>query len=324
MSKNTLISLVIPVFNEEAALPAFFARIEKVFTRHAELTLEMIFVNDGSSDGTQSYLRDKQGSDSRIVIVELSRQFGKEAALSAGLATATGDAVIPLDADLQDPPELIPRMIAKWREGYDVVLGRRVQRKDDSWAKRISASWYYRVHNMVADRPLPENAGDFRLMDRCVVDALNTLPESCRFMKGLFAWVGFRTTSIDFARQPRVAGTRKFTAWRLWNFAMDGTTNFSTAPLRIWTYLGFMLAFSAFVFAVFIALRVLISGVDVPGYASIMVTIIFLGGIQLIGMGILGEYLGRNYIESKRRPVFLVKKIYHAQALSSYVNDEII
>lgn len=306
------LSLVIPVFNEEAVIAALLERIEKVFAERREITLEMVFVNDGSDDGTLACLLEKQRNDPRIVIVDLSRNFGKEAALSAGLQTARGGAVVPLDADLQDPPELIPAMLAKWREGYDVVLGRRAQRTTDFWAKRLSARWFYRIHNMFAELKLRENVGDFRLMDRGVVDALNTLPESCRFMKGLFAWAGFRTACIDYIRPARAAGTSKFNAWRLWNFALDGITSFSTAPLRIWTYIGLALAFAAFCFAVSIVLRVLISGVDVPGYASLMTAITFFGGLQLIGIGILGEYLGRTYIESKRRPVFLVRKTYRS------------
>ncbi|MCD7983523.1 MAG: glycosyltransferase family 2 protein [Desulfovibrio sp.] len=310
VNKTPLLSLIVPVFNEEAAISLFLERVENVFREHKDVTLEIVFVNDGSSDGTLANLLEKRRHDPRIVVVDLSRNFGKEAALSAGLQTARGSVVVPLDVDLQDPPELIPAMVAKWREGYEVVVGRRTRRDADSWAKRISARWFYRVHNIFADQKLPENVGDFRLMDRSVVDALNALPESCRFMKGLFAWVGFRTTCIDYARPARVAGESKFNAWRLWNFALDGITSFSTVPLRIWTYMGFVLAFTAFVFAVLIFLRVLISGVDVPGYASLMVVIIFFGGLQLIGIGILGEYLGRNYIESKRRPVFLIRKIY--------------
>lgn len=307
-----VLSLVVPVFNEEAVIPLLLERIDGVFAQHAEIMLEIIFINDGSNDGTLACLLEKQRNDPRIVVVDLSRNFGKEAALSAGLQATTGAAVVPLDADLQDPPELIPAMLAKWREGYEVVLGRRTQRDEDFWGRRIAARWFYRLHNIFSALKLPENVGDFRLLDRGVVDALNTLPESCRFMKGLFAWVGFRTTHIDYVRPGRAAGTSKFNAWRLWNFALDGITSFSTIPLRIWTYVGFALAFTALGFAVSLLLRVLISGVDVPGYASLMIAVVFFGGLQLIGIGILGEYVGRNYTESKRRPAFVVRKTYHA------------
>lgn len=304
------LSLVIPVFNEAATLDAFIARITDVFRDQALIALEIVFVNDGSTDATLEVLLERQKSDSRIRIVDLSRNFGKEAALTAGLQTATGQAVVPIDADLQDPPEVILEMIARWREGYEVVLGHRVSRKTDSWAKQTSANWFYRLHNRIAEQHLPENVGDFRLMDRCVVDALQTLPESRRFMKGLFAWVGFRSTYVDYERPERVAGTTKFNGWRLWNFALEGITSFSTEPLRIWTYLGLFVSLISFSFAIFIVLRTLISGVDLPGYASLMVAVTFLGGLQLIGIGVLGEYLGRTYIESKRRPVYLVRRVY--------------
>ena len=221
--------------------------------------------------------------------------------------------IVPVDVDLQDPPELILEMIAKWREGYEVVLGRRINRDSDTWSKRASAKWFYRIHNKIASPMLPENVGDFRLMDRCVVEALKELPESCRFMKGLFAWVGFRTAYIDYARPVRVAGTNKFGGWKLWKLAVEGITSFSTYPLHIWTYLGFLVSFVSLMFGIFIAMKVLIHGIDVPGYASIMVAITFLGGLQLIGIGVIGEYLSRTYMESKRRPVFLIRQIYESE-----------
>jgi glycosyltransferase involved in cell wall biosynthesis len=255
----------------------------------------------------------RQSTDPRIRIVDLSRNFGKEAALTAGLEAVTGQVVVPIDVDLQDPPEVILEMIARWREGYEVVLGHRVSRRNDSWAKQTSANWFYRLHNKISDQPLPENVGDFRLMDRCVVEALQTLPESRRFMKGLFAWVGFRTTHVDYERPERVAGESKFNGWRLWNFALEGITSFSTDPLKVWTYLGMCVSLVSFSFAIFIVLRTLFTGVDVPGYASLMVAVTFLGGLQLIGIGVLGEYLGRTYIESKRRPVYLVRRVYDAK-----------
>ncbi|WP_241160188.1 glycosyltransferase family 2 protein [Desulfovibrio sp. ZJ369] len=308
-----LLSLVIPVCNEEDAIPVFLKKINEVFENQKAILLEMVFVNDGSQDRTLKCLLEQQKKDARIVIIDLSRNFGKEAALSAGLKFAGGRVVVPLDVDLQDPPELIPVMLEEWRKGYEVVLARRVKRQEDSWAKRVSAGCFYRIHNTFAMQKLPENVGDFRLMDKSVVDALNSLPESCRFMKGIFAWVGFRRTCIDYARPARVAGHTKFSAWRLWNFALEGITSFSTIPLRIWLYLGASIAFLDFCYGLFILMRTLIFGVDVPGYASLLVTMLFLGGLQLIGIGILGEYLGRNYLESKHRPIFLVRKIYREQ-----------
>ncbi|MES2535661.1 MAG: glycosyltransferase family 2 protein [Pseudomonadota bacterium] len=304
------LSLVVPVFNEVDTVGLFIEKVSAVFKSEFLVQVDIVFVNDGSTDGTLERLLAYQKTDSRLTIVDLSRNFGKEAALTAGLQTAKGQVVIPIDVDLQDPPEIILEMIARWREGYEVVLGRRINRDSDSWAKRASANWFYRIHNKIANPTLPKNVGDFRLMDRCVVDALKTLPESHRFMKGLFAWVGFRTTCVDYARPERVTGTSKFNGWKLWNFALEGVTSFSTDPLRVWTYLGFAVSLVSFLFAMFIALKVLIHGVDVPGYASLMVAVTFLGGLHLMGIGVIGEYLGRTYIETKRRPVFLVRRLY--------------
>jgi glycosyltransferase involved in cell wall biosynthesis len=304
------LSLVVPVYNEVETVALFVERVQSVFSDPATILVEYIFVNDGSTDATLETLLLLQRRTPGIKVVDLSRNFGKEAALSAGLRCATGQVVVPIDVDLQDPPELVLEMIDKWREGYEVVLGRRVDRTSDSWAKRASANWFYRIHNKIADPAIPENVGDFRLMDRQVVDALNELPESRRFMKGLFAWVGFRTACINYSRPERIAGASKFNGWRLWNFALEGITSFSTDPLKIWTYLGIAVSLGSFLFATLIVLKVVFSGIDVPGYASIMVAVTFLGGLQLIGIGVLGEYLGRTYLESKRRPVYLVRRIY--------------
>ena len=309
------LSLVVPVFNEAETISPFVDRVIDVFRDEVAIELEFVFVNDGSTDATLESLLARQRSEPRIRIVDLTRNFGKEAALTAGLETASGRIVVPMDVDLQDPPEIILQMIEKWRCGFEVVLGRRINRDSDSWAKRASAAWFYRTHNRLASPGLPENVGDFRLMDQCVVEALKQLPESRRFMKGLFAWVGFKTAFVDYARPPRVAGTTKFNGWRLWNFALEGVTSFSTAPLRIWTYLGLVASVMAFGYAAYIAIRVLVEGVDVPGYASLMVAVTFFGGLQLMGIGILGEYLGRTYIESKRRPIFLVRRVYESKAI---------
>ncbi len=250
------------------------------------------------------------GGGGDLKIVDLSRNFGKEAALSAGLQVASGHVVVPIDVDLQDPPELIPEMIELWRTGYEVVLARRSCRKSDGWAKRTSANFFYRIHNKVAKPRLPVNVGDFRLMDRCVIDSLLQLPESNRFMKGLFAWVGFRTTYIEYSRPERRAGESKFNGWRLWNFALEGITSFSTAPLRVWFYIGLFVSSMSLFYGLYILLRVLLLGIVIPGYASLIITITFLGGLQLIGIGVIGEYLGRTYLESKRRPIFLIRHIY--------------
>ena len=301
------LSLVVPVYNEAETVALFIERVNQVFLDNPSIQIEIVFVNDGSSDATLQNLLECQSRDHRVRIVDLSRNFGKEAALSAGLEFAEGQVVVPIDVDLQDPPELIPDMIAKWREGYDVVLGKRMDRDTDSWAKRVSADWFYRIHNWISEPLIPENVGDFRLMDRAVVDVLKRLPESRRFMKGLFAWVGFRTAAVEYMRS---AGTTKFNGWRLWNLALEGLTSFSTVPLRIWTYLGSLVALASFLYGIYIALRIAVYGVEVPGYASVFVAVTFLGGLQLVGIGVIGEYLGRTYLESKRRPTFLVRRIY--------------
>jgi len=313
LEKRLRICLVIPVFNEAETVDIFIDEVNKVFLQDPVITVNFVFINDGSTDSTLDILLTRLKQDSRISIVDLSRNFGKEAALTAGLHAAEGDVIVPIDVDLQDPPELISAMVAKWRAGYEVVLARRINRDSDFWIKRTSANWFYRIHNKISYPKLPENVGDFRLMDRCVVDALKELPESCRFMKGLFAWLGFRTTYIDYTRSERIAGITKFNGWKLWNFALEGITSFSTYPLRIWTYLGFSVSFISFIFVVFIMTRVVFYGVDVPGYASLMVAVTFLGGLQLIGIGVIGEYLGRTYIESKRRPTFLIRRVYQAK-----------
>jgi polyisoprenyl-phosphate glycosyltransferase len=314
------VSLVIPMYNEAPALDILFARLDRALprpdARHPHsYVFEIVCVNDGSRDDTLDRLKHIASKRSDLVVVDLSRNFGKEAALSAGLAIASGDALIPIDADLQDPPELIASLLEKWREGYEVVLARRSDRSTDSAAKRWTAQSFYRVHNAVSDVEIPPDVGDFRLMDRVVVDALNALPESRRFMKGLFAWVGFKTTSIDYARESRSAGETKFNAWKLWNFAIEGIAGFSISPLKIWTYLGALVAVAAMGWGGWIAIRTLAFGVDVPGYASLLVAVLFLGGLQLIGIGMIGEYLGRAFIESKRRPAYLVREVIRSHGL---------
>lgn len=307
---SVTLSLIVPVYNERETVGLFLERIADVFGHIPPIFLEIVFVNDGSSDGTLECLLRHQQNNPAIRIVDFSRNFGKEAALTAGLKASTGQIVVPIDVDLQDPPELILAMIAKWREGFDVILAHRTNRISDSWLKRTTAAYFYRIHNWMSEPHIPENVGDFRLMDRAVVDALNELPESRRFMKGLFAWVGFRTASVEYERPARIAGTTKFNGWSLWNFALEGLTSFSTYPLRVWTYIGGLVALISFAFALSIAIRVLVLGVDVPGYASMIVAVTLLGGLQLVGIGVIGEYLGRTYLESKCRPIYLVRRIY--------------
>ncbi len=305
-----LVSVVVPCFNEEAGITAFYAALSTSLSTVAEVNWEILCVDDGSADGTLAALLALAAQDPRMKIVELSRNFGKEAALTAGLDAARGDAVIPLDADLQDPPHLIGVMIEAWQAGAEVVQARRIDRSHDSLMKRQTAAWFYRLHNRLSKTKIPENVGDFRLMDRVVVNALKQLPERQRFMKGLFAWVGFRTVTIDYARAERASGTTKFSGFALWNFALEGFTSFSTAPLKIWTYLGGISAVTTFAYGIYIVLRTVFFGIDVPGYASLLVAVLFFGSVQLISIGLLGEYIGRIYVETKQRPAYIIRKVY--------------
>jgi glycosyltransferase involved in cell wall biosynthesis len=304
-----LLSMVVPFFNEAETIAGFRAALLPVLESIPGTAWEIICVDDGSTDATLPALI-VLAADPRFKIIELSRNFGKEAALTAGLDAARGDAVIPIDADLQDPPELIPEMIAAWRNGAEVVLARRADRSADGMMKRKTAAWFYRLHNRLSKTKIPENVGDFRLMDRVVVEALKQLPERQRFMKGLFAWVGFRTVTIDYVRASRAAGATKFSAFALWNFALEGLTSFSTAPLKIWTYLGAVGALLTFVYAIFIILYAIIHGTGVPGYASLLVAVLFFGSVQLMSVGLLGEYIGRIYLETKQRPAYIIRKTH--------------
>lgn len=304
---NDLVSIVVPFHNESETIGIFHQAITGVLTDLSAFRFEVICVDDGSHDDTLVQLQQIALQDKRFVVIELSRNFGKEAALTAGIDAARGDAVIPIDADLQDPPELISTLITAWQQGADVVLARRTDRNADSFAKRKSAEWFYRIHNYISQVKIPENVGDFRLMNRASIDALRQLPERQRFMKGLFSWVGFRTITVDYARNERSAGETKFSGWKLWNLALEGITGFSTAPLKMWMYLGFFGSLVTLGYGLFIILRTLIHGVDIPGYASLLVAVLFFGSLQLVGIGVLGEYIGRIYIETKKRPTYIVR-----------------
>ena len=314
---NIELSIIVPCYNESEVVENFFSAMvgNNGILNNLGLNCELVFINDGSKDNTLELLkaqkeiyRNKSNLD--IKIVNLSRNFGKEAAMSAGFSVASGEAIVPMDADLQDPPELIAKFVELWRQGYDVVLAKRNDRQEDSFAKRFSSSLFYKLNNKISDVKLPDNVGDFRLFTRKVLNAINSLPENQRFMKGIFAWVGFRSITIEYKRPQRIAGSSKFNGWKLWNFALQGITGFGTLPLRIWTYIGFIVSFFAFIYASFLILRTLIMGIDLPGYASLVVIVLFLGGLQLMGVGILGEYVGRIYMESKRRPPFIIDEIY--------------
>ena len=305
------LSLIIPVKDEEEAIPVFLSRVVLLLEKlsdPAARSFELLFIDDGSSDRTLEVIRAAAARDPRVRGLSLSRNFGKEAALSAGLDHSRGLAVIPLDVDLQDPPEAIAPMLAKWREGNDVVYGVRDNRESDSLPKRLTADLYYRAHNRLSSDKIPEHAGDFRLLDRRVVDVIIAMPERNRFMKGLFAWAGFRSAAVLYHREERKVGTTKFNYWKLWTLAIDGITSASTVPLRVWSYVGGTVALGALAYAIVIIIRTLLSGIQVPGYASLMVAILFLGGLQLLSLGVLGEYVGRILTEVKHRPLYVLRE----------------
>ncbi|ACK72821.1 glycosyl transferase family 2 [Gloeothece citriformis PCC 7424] len=301
------LSVVVPLYNEELNIDTLFDRLLSTLNE-LHLTYEIVCIDDGSRDNTLDRLIEYHFRHPLIKVVALSRNFGKEIALTAGIDHAQGNAIVPIDADLQDPPELIGQLLDKWREGYEVVYARRRVRQGESWLKRFTANAFYRVIAKISRVSIPRDTGDFRLLDRRVVEALKQMPERTRFMKGLFAWVGFKQTYILYDRSPRYKGKTTWNYWKLWNFALDGITSFSLVPLKVWSYLGLVLSILAFIYASFLVARTLIFGIDVPGYASLMVTVLFIGGVQLITLGIIGEYLGRVYEEVKQRPLYLVRQ----------------
>ena len=308
-SHSVELSIVVPLYNEEANIDYLLERLISALNK-LNSTYEIVCINDGSKDNTLKLLITHHQRNSVIKVINLSRNFGKEIALSAGIDYANGAAVIPIDADLQDPPELIEQLVIKWREGYDVVYGTRKSRSGESWLKRFTANSFYKTIGKMSPVPIPANTGDFRLLDRQVVEAIKKMPERTRFMKGLFAWVGYKQTSILFDREPRFGGKTTWNYWKLWNFALDGITSFSFFPLKIWSYMGVMISLISLLYAFYLIIRTLRFGIDVPGYASLMVAILFLGGIQLITLGIIGEYLGRVYEEVKGRPLYIVRESY--------------
>jgi len=301
-----LLSVGIPVYNEKEVLPEFHKRLSNVLESLAA-TAEIIYVNDGSTDESLNIMQGFQEVDSRVAIVDLSRNFGKEIALTAGLDHANGDAVVVIDADLQDPPELIQDMIRYWTDGHDVVYARREAREGESVVKRTSAYAFYRLLRLISDVEIPEDTGDYRLMSRRAVDALTQLREKHRFMKGLFAWIGFPQKAVSYRRDPRYAGQTKWNYWRLWNFAIEGVTSFTITPLKTASYLGVTIAMAAFVYAAVVIYKTFVHGNPVAGYPSLMVVILFLGGVQLITIGVIGEYLGRTFDEAKQRPLYFLK-----------------
>lgn len=312
------LSVVVPLFNEEDVLPAFHARLVAALAG-VEDRWEVVYVDDGSTDATPQMLQALRAAGTGIAVVRFSRNFGKEAGMSAGLRLARGSAVVVIDADLQDPPELIPQMLAVWRQGADMVNMRRRSREGETWFKKATARAFYRVINRLAEVDIPSNVGDFRLLSRRAVDALNNLPERNRFMKGLFAWIGYAQVTVEYDRHPRAAGHTKWHYRKLWNFALEGITGFSVAPLKVATYVGFVSAVGAFLYALQFLVKALTVGDPVAGFPTLIVSILGLGGLQLMATGILGEYIGRLFIESKQRPLYLIDQYAPATAAPSPV-----
>lgn len=303
------LTVVVPAYNESEGLREFHARLAAVFDG-MDLETEVLYVDDGSRDDTWAVMSALREADARVSALKLSRNFGKELALTAGLDHADADAVVVIDADLQDPPELIPTFVAHWREGYDVIYGTRASRAGETGFKKLTSSVFYRVMERLSQTPIPRDTGDFRLLSRRALDALKQVRERQRFMKGLFTWVGYKQLAVVYDRDPRHAGETKWNYWRLWNFAIDGITSFSGAPLKLATYVGLVTALLAFVFGLWVMAKALLFGDPVRGYPSLMVIVLFLGGVQLVALGVIGEYLGRLYVESKQRPLYLIDE-YH-------------
>ncbi len=305
---NKLLSLLVPIYNEASIIDAFFDQVLPIL-KGMEIDWEVICINDGSKDSSAEILTQWHQKEPRIKLIQLSRNFGKERALTAGLDLAKGDAVVPIDVDLQDPPELIPQMVELWSRGFDVVNAVRSKRATDSVAKRITARFFYRIINILTETKIPSNAGDFRLLSRRVCDELRNLRETHRFMKGLFAWVGFPTTTLYFERQRRSGGRSSWNYWKLWNFALEGIISFSTVPLKIASYLGLTTASISFIYACILIIKTLIFGDPVKGYPSMMTAILFFGGVQLMFIGIIGEYIARIHDEVKGRPIYIIESV---------------
>jgi len=309
------LTILVAAYNEAEALPLLHRRIAGVIDggQLADLNVRMLYVDDGSTDGTWAVMQGLAAGDGRVSALRLSRNFGKEIALTAGLDQVREGAALILDADGQDPPELIPEFVARWREGYDDVYGTRLEREGEGILRRAFAYMFYRVMQRLSKSPVPTDTGDFRLLSPRALAALAQLRERHRFMKGLFGWVGFNRVALTYQRQPRAAGRSKFNLWKLWNFALEGITSFSTAPLRLATYVGLLIAVLAFGFAVWVVCKAWLFGDPVTGWPSMMAVILFLGGVQLMALGMIGEYLGRVYEESKQRPLYLVAELLQGE-----------
>jgi len=303
------LSVVAPAYNEERNIPAFLAAIVPVLEGIGE-TFEIVFVDDGSRDGTVGMLAAAASQDARIKVVSLARNFGKDVALSAGLAHASGQAVVPIDCDLQHPPELIAKFVETWRQGYDMVVGVRSKRDEEGWARRTASRLYYKVMGWMTSIEIPPNAGDFRLLDRKIVDVIVSMPERHRYMKGIFAWPGFKVARVEFQANVRAGDRSRWSFFKLWRFALDGLFSFSTAPLKMWTYVGALSAAAAFVYGIITLVQKVIYGIAVPGYASLLIVILFFNGLALISNGIQGEYIARIFEEVKGRPLYVVGRTW--------------
>lgn len=306
-NRKNLISIIIPVYNEEEMILPLYNRLKETLDEH-DIVYELVFVNDGSDDQTNKLIEQLIENDNKVVLVNLSRNYGKEIAMTAGFDYAQGDAAITLDADLQDPPELIPSLIEKWEEGYDVVYATRISRHGESLLRRVTAKVFYLLLQKSTNIYMPRDTGDYRLLSRRALNALNSLRERNRFMKGLYSWIGYKQIGIPYHRDIRYAGSSKWNYWKLWNFALEGLTSFTTMPLKLATYIGVLTSFGAFAFGVFVIVKTMLYGEKVAGYPSLMVTMLFLGGVQLIALGVIGEYLGRISDESKQRPLYIVSE----------------
>ena len=304
-----LVTIIIPAYNEEKVLPKLFIRLDKLSQNESNYLFEFLFINDGSKDSTMKLISEKSTIDNRISYINLSRNFGKERAMLAGFDYAKGDAIVIIDADLQDPPELIPNMISLWEEGYDDVYAKRESREGETWLKKATSKWFYSILDKISSIEIQRDTGDFRLLDRRAVEALKTLRESNRYTKGMFSWVGFKKKEITYKRDPRAAGETKWNYFKLFNLAIEGITSFTTSPLRISFIFGLLISIVAFFWILYLLIRPLFGVPTGGGYSSLMSVILFLGGVQLLAIGIIGEYIGRIFIETKNRPVYLIQDL---------------
>ncbi len=316
-----LVTILVPAYNEQEVLHMLYERLKNIMDNLSSYRFEILLVNDGSKDNTLAVMKELRSMDNRICYLNLSRNFGKETAMIAGLDYAKGDCVIIIDADLQDPPELIPDMLKLWEEGYDDVYAKRKSRKGESFLKKFTSKMYYKMLQSVTNIEIQKDTGDFRLLDRRCVEALKSIRESQRYTKGLFSWIGYNKKEILFDRDPRAAGKTKWNYGKLINLSIDGLTSFTTTPLRFSAVMGILVSLAGFIYMLAIIIKTIIYGIDVPGYSSTMVVILFLGGIQLIFLGVIGEYLGRTFNESKRRPIYFVERYNEEKETNEKLNS---